>query len=67
MEENKRPVFLSPQELAEFLGVPLSTIYGLRYQGKGPRGHRIGEHVRFRREDVEAWLAARADPSERGQ
>jgi excisionase family DNA binding protein len=53
--------WLTPQELATELQLPLKTIYAWRHSGTGPRGHRIGKHLRFRRSDFEAWLAARAD------
>ena len=48
--------------LADELGVPIGTIYAWRHRGLGPRGYRIGKHVRFRRSDIEAWLALQADP-----
>ncbi|MBX6389684.1 MAG: helix-turn-helix domain-containing protein [Frankia sp.] len=47
------------QDLAGFLGVPVNTVYKWRTTGDGPPGLRIGRHVRYRREDVEAWLATR--------
>ena len=47
---------LSLDDLAAFLGVPKRTLYSWRYRGEGPVGYRVGRHVRFRREDVEAWL-----------
>lgn len=52
---------LSPDELSEYLGIPVQTIYQWRHRGLGPRGHRIGRHVRYRWDDVQAWLATRAD------
>ena len=52
---------LSPDELSEYLGIPVQTIYQWRHRGLGPRGHRIGRHVRFRWADVQEWLATRAD------
>jgi excisionase family DNA binding protein len=52
---------MSLAELSELLGVPLSTLYGWRHRGEGPPGYRLGKHVRFRRADVEAWLATQAD------
>lgn len=55
--------WMSPEELANELGVPVRSIYVWRSKGAGPRGHRIGKHVRFRRADVEAWLEAQADPA----
>jgi excisionase family DNA binding protein len=45
-----------PKELAEFLGVPVQTIYQWRTKGYGPTGRRIGKHVKFRPEDVYAWV-----------
>jgi excisionase family DNA binding protein len=53
--------WLSPEDLANELGVPTRTVYGWRTKGHGPRGHRIGRHVRFRRQDVDEWLETRAD------
>jgi excisionase family DNA binding protein len=50
------------EELAAELGIPVRTVYAWRSAGKGPNGHKIGKHVRFRREDVEEWLATTADP-----
>jgi excisionase family DNA binding protein len=50
---------MSIQELADFLDVPVKTIYAWRYHGEGPQGFRVGRHVRFRWCDVEAWLADR--------
>lgn len=52
---------LSPSELAGFLGVPIKTIYQWRYKGEGPRGYRVGRHIRFRWSDVRVWLDERAD------
>lgn len=49
------------QELADELGVPVRTVYAWRTQGKGPRAHRIGKHLRYRRRDVEAWLSGQAE------
>jgi excisionase family DNA binding protein len=52
-----RERLLSPQELADYLEVPVKTIYSWRHHGKGPRGFRVGKHVRFRWGDVETWLS----------
>lgn len=45
----------STAELAEYLGVPVKTIHQWRYMQKGPRGFRVGRHLRFRPADVRAW------------
>ncbi|GHD04383.1 hypothetical protein GCM10010313_20610 [Streptomyces violarus] len=48
--------FMSPKELAELLGLPLSSVYGFNAEGTAPRRVRLGRHIRYRRADVEAWL-----------
>lgn len=51
---------LSPAALAEYLDVPIATVYRWRSRGDGPPGIRVGRHVRYRRRDVEAWLDSQA-------
>lgn len=51
----------SPEYLAACLGIPVRTVYAWRYRGEGPKGYKIGRHVRYRPEDVEAWLEGQAD------
>ena len=53
--------FLDPQGLADFFGIPVRTVYAWRTRGEGPRAHKIGRHVRYRRDDVEDWLESQAD------
>jgi excisionase family DNA binding protein len=48
-------------DLSAMLGVPIDTLYGWRHRGEGPRGYRVGRHVRYRRSSVEAWLEEQAD------
>ncbi len=52
---------MSPQELADMLGLPLATVYGFNYRGTGPRRISLGRHVRYRVSDVEAWLERQSD------
>lgn len=47
---------LSVEDLAEYLDVPVKTIYSWRHHKTGPSGIRIGKHLRFRWSDVEQWL-----------
>jgi excisionase family DNA binding protein len=54
---------MSPYDVASYLGVPLRTVYRWRTRGDGPRGYRIGRHVRYRYEDVELWLEHHRDAS----
>ena len=46
-------------EVAEFLRVAEITLRKWRLSGRGPRFTRCGATVRYRRQDVEAWVAAR--------
>jgi excisionase family DNA binding protein len=52
---------MTPAQVAAFLNMPLATLQSWRAQRTGPRGYRVGRHVRYRREDVETWLATRSD------
>ena len=54
--ESGTPRLLSPIELANYLGVPLATVYRWRSHRGGPTGIRVGRHVRYRFGDVEHWL-----------
>lgn len=53
--------FFSPEYLAESLGIPIRTLYMWRSRGVGPRGYKIGKHVRYKAQDVEEWLETRSD------
>ncbi len=44
------------EQLAEFLGVPVATVYAWRSRGEGPPAFRVGRYLRFRADDVVAWL-----------
>lgn len=52
---------LTPYEVSVFLRVPLRTIYRWRSRGDGPRGYRIGRHVRYRVDEIERWLEDHRD------
>ncbi len=54
---------LTLSEVADYIGVPLQTLYGWRSRGEGPRGIRCGKHVRVHRSDLDAWLEQHADPA----
>lgn len=50
---------LTVQDLADYLDVPVATIYAWRYRRQGPPGFRVGRHLRFRWSDVEQWISDR--------
>ncbi len=47
---------MTPEELAEYLGVTLHCVYAWSSRGGGPRVVRVGARLRYRPDDVEAWL-----------
>jgi excisionase family DNA binding protein len=51
---------LSVVELAEYLGVPVSTIHYWRGKEGGPPGFKVGKQLRFRAADIVRWLEERA-------
>lgn len=49
------------QDVADYLGVPVQTIYQWRHRGYGPRGRKIGRHVRYKPDDVLKWFDSLTD------
>ena len=47
------------EELAEYLGVPVQTIYDWRLSGRAPRAYKFGKHLRFAASDIAEWLEQR--------
>lgn len=39
---------VTPEELAETLGIEVETLYKWRLRGYGPKGFRIGKYLRWR-------------------
>ena len=52
---------LTTDELSAWLQIPKQTVYRWRSRGEGPRGYRVGKHVRYDLADVEQWLSAQKD------
>lgn len=61
-----RNALLGPDEVADYLGVPVATLYAWRHRGCGPLSIKVGRHLRWRPEDVEEWLDEQADSVSRG-
>jgi predicted DNA-binding transcriptional regulator AlpA len=49
--------WVSGRQLSEEWGIPERTLGQWRYKRIGPKFVSIGRHVRYRRADVDAWLA----------
>lgn len=51
--------YLTPEDLVEMFELPsVETVYQWRRKRTGPRGFRVGRHLRFDPEDVRAWVEA---------
>ena len=48
----------SVEDVSYYLGVPVQTLYSWRGQGRGPDARRVGRRLRYRPEDVKAWVAS---------
>lgn len=51
------------EQVAEYLQIPVKTLYQWRHTGYGPCGRRIGRYVRYRAEDVRAWVDSLSERS----
>lgn len=49
---------MSAEEVADFLGVPVNTLYQWRHKGTGPDAFRVGRHLRYDPVAVREWLGA---------
>lgn len=54
---NQDDRLLSAVELANYLDVPIKTLYAWRHWGEGPIGFTVGKHIRYRWSDVERWIS----------
>jgi predicted DNA-binding transcriptional regulator AlpA len=49
--------YLTPDDLVEMFELPsVETVYQWRRKRTGPRGFRVGRHLRFDPDDVRAWV-----------
>lgn len=53
-----RSPLATPAEVAAYLGVPVKTLYQWKYRGIGPNVHKVGRHLRYHWQEVDAWLHA---------
>lgn len=57
------PRLLTQKELAEYLNKSTAWCERARWAGEGPRFIKLGRHVRYRADDVLAWIEANARAS----
>ncbi|GAA2092062.1 hypothetical protein GCM10009841_00730 [Microlunatus panaciterrae] len=48
----------SVQDVSEYLGIPVHTLYAWRSAMTGPPGRIVGRRLRYRPQDVRDWVAA---------
>ncbi|MFI0241260.1 helix-turn-helix domain-containing protein [Streptomyces sp. NPDC016845] len=53
--------YLTPTDVANLFGVPVETVYQWRRKHTGPRGFRVGRHLRFDPEDLRAWVESQME------
>lgn len=58
-----RPVLLTTSDAAAYLGLACATLNKWRCHGGGPVFVKLGRAVRYRRDDLNAFLAERAKRS----
>jgi hypothetical protein len=51
------------EDVSDYLGVPVKTLYRWRTTGYGPACRRVGKYLRYKPEDVVAWFDALTDPA----
>lgn len=51
--------YLTFQQIADNLQIPIRSIYQYNKQGVGPKTTKIGRHFRVLESDYEAWLHER--------
>ena len=56
-----RPALMDADEVADELGISLRTMQRLRQLGQVPAPIKIGGQIRWRRCDVDAWIAKGGD------
>lgn len=60
-----RSRYLNTSAAAEHLDIGVSSLTKLCLAGKGPKHYRVGSLRKFLREDLDAWMQARAvEPGE---
>ncbi|PFG44568.1 AlpA family transcriptional regulator [Isoptericola jiangsuensis] len=62
----RRRRLMTPSELAEYLGVSLHCVYAWSSRGGGPKVVHVGARLRYRPDDVEAWLDSVTDSDAAG-
>ncbi len=52
---------MSVDEVADFLGIPVNTLYQWRHKGTGPTAFRVGRFLRYDPANVRDWLTTASE------
>lgn len=58
MEPTRIAPLWTVDDVSEFLGVPVNTLYQWRHRGYGPAARRVGKYIRYKASDVVDWVEA---------
>lgn len=50
---------MTAEQVSAYLQIGVTTLYTWRYLGTGPACAKIGRYLRYRRADIDAWVAER--------
>ena len=51
------------QDVADYLAVPIATLYQWRYLGTGPTAYRVGRYLRYEPAVIQTWLEQQSRPT----
>lgn len=52
---------LTVTEVADYLQIPVQTLYLWHHKGTGPSAAKVGRHLRYRQADLDAWVQSLVD------
>jgi predicted DNA-binding transcriptional regulator AlpA len=67
MEATSIPKLLNEHDVARITGLSIASIRRWRLLRQGPQYLKLGSAVRYRTEDISAWLATRPTGGERSR
>ncbi|MFC4949968.1 helix-turn-helix transcriptional regulator [Pseudonocardia sp. GCM10023141] len=56
-----KPRLWTVQDVAEYLGVPVRTLYEWRGKGYGPQARKVGKYLRYDAALVQRWFDELSD------
>ena len=60
-DDGHQPRLWTVQDVADYLGVPVRTLYHWRCRDYGPRARKVGRYLRYEPAEVRSWFASLDD------